>query len=760
MTYNVYLDKYGYAIGVKEVEAPDNYVFITGIDTNESNLKNGTLTAAAIFLDGTMKTISVDMGKSRFNPDLTATGADAVLNTWCTYSVNNSDVYTVTQITGDLATDGGKVGQYKSDPANNIDDTHIWLAGATTSGSPYYRVYGNDATVYLTASVNEINKAGTKNATIIDDVVSTTVGVDNVNIEPWNETKALAEAGDTDSSTASPATGNGWNSHGAYVLYNDDAYIIGAVVVGEDAGSASNFVYVHSGSLAEESYDKAEQEYTWLRDVISNGEKITLKEVNGDGVSLLEAMDANQWYQVRTNADGEVTRVTASKVSNEPDYDNSTVIGNWNLNSHTGITRYTYTLDTDCTDTYPAVPSTPNANARYGAAELVEKAEVKTILYHEEFGVIAGKPTVDKNRTLWEYNSRVGGVRIEKTTKVVLDQERNNDGGDVYYYDGHEGVVEALDQLNTYPVGNANAGKYNYDLSMVIEDGRVTSVVIKDRVPDGDAGTTTTRSGDTFVNTVANATKIYYIWDNSKMGAAPSENDMFDDIVAKLEEEGYTVGAAADPVTKSGSVYSFPLYNSRGVKVATRTWDASAGVLAGSVVTINSKAYLVDESNTTIQAIVRELGWVSGVDYFGDGVKMADGSFVAWATASGIDLNDNGDDNADAFSIGTTAATGYYAFAPTGNSWTPVVGTYPNAVQPGQSFTMNIEKNLAGNWDETNLATVITNGKFTTNAPTKTDLTPSDVKLVTKGTGTAKAVVSVKIEIASTITTGPAYVCP
>ena len=37
-------------------------------------------------------------------------------------------------------------------------------------------------------------------------------------------------------------------SHGTYVLFDDDAYVIGAVVVGEDAGSTSNFVYTISGT--------------------------------------------------------------------------------------------------------------------------------------------------------------------------------------------------------------------------------------------------------------------------------------------------------------------------------------------------------------------------------------------------------------------------------------------------------------------------------------------------------------------------------
>ena len=60
-TYNLFLDAYGYVIGVEEVEKSNNYLFITGIDLNGSNLKNQTADASAIFTDGTMKAIKVNM---------------------------------------------------------------------------------------------------------------------------------------------------------------------------------------------------------------------------------------------------------------------------------------------------------------------------------------------------------------------------------------------------------------------------------------------------------------------------------------------------------------------------------------------------------------------------------------------------------------------------------------------------------------------------------------------------------------------------
>ena len=67
-TYNVYLDQYGYMIGIEEVDGVDNYVFITGVDPNGSNLTTKSYDANAIFVDGTSKVIEV-----KNTDDVTAT---------------------------------------------------------------------------------------------------------------------------------------------------------------------------------------------------------------------------------------------------------------------------------------------------------------------------------------------------------------------------------------------------------------------------------------------------------------------------------------------------------------------------------------------------------------------------------------------------------------------------------------------------------------------------------------------------------------
>ena len=46
-----------------------NYVFITGYNLNESSISVGNATTAAIFLDGTMKEITVDVSATNKNID-------------------------------------------------------------------------------------------------------------------------------------------------------------------------------------------------------------------------------------------------------------------------------------------------------------------------------------------------------------------------------------------------------------------------------------------------------------------------------------------------------------------------------------------------------------------------------------------------------------------------------------------------------------------------------------------------------------------
>ncbi len=209
--YNIFLDAYDNLIGVQLVDEVKNYVFISALDLNDSNLVNGTANAKALFLDGTVDTIRVNMDKSDINPyDNTATpggyNKNSILNTWCTYTKNNSDVYTVKQVAdvsanGDTylpgGTNGGSLAQYHQTAGATefkIDKKHITLDGNNSHSGQFARVYGNEKTVYLTAELSNLTNQGGVWG-VIKDVDSVTTGVENANLLVWTDQDAADTAG-------------------------------------------------------------------------------------------------------------------------------------------------------------------------------------------------------------------------------------------------------------------------------------------------------------------------------------------------------------------------------------------------------------------------------------------------------------------------------------------------------------------------------------------------------------------------------------
>ena len=417
LTYNVYLDQYGYLIGIELVEEADNYVFITGVDSEYSNLSNKNVDAAAIFTDGTMKTIKVKTSKS------TGLKAGATVNKWFTYTVDKDDVYTVKEVAGAIDVDDGvKVAQYADEDYNTtIDKKHISLPGKSGSGE-FSKVYGNDATVYLTASIDKIKVDGGKTAVIIDDVDSVTTGVKNTNIEPMTVAEAKAEVNVT--------TAEGGVSSGVYTLYKSNGYIIATVVVGEDAAAAKNLVYVHSSGVEMESYDKTADEWTWTRKVVMNGEEVEIKEV-GDSLTYLDTMNRYGWYQVKFNAEDEVINVEEAEDA-------------------LGTNEYVDVI----TDLETAIN------------------EEDTVLYTQEF--TQDHPDM-KGSTLFVTTTDKTGFFVDENVKVTLIQWNKNKLTTSF----ETGVKELEDIVND--LNEKNDGSYKYQISAIIEDGAATSVVIYDQ---------------------------------------------------------------------------------------------------------------------------------------------------------------------------------------------------------------------------------------------------------------------------------------
>ena len=324
MTYNVYLDPYGYAIGVDLYEGSLNSVFITGYDRNGSHISVRTADAAAIFTDGTMDVIQVNVTNTNKNLDRNddgkvdtdykakyslwesyTTGGEAQVNRWFTYTENNG-VYTLKPVDADemLVTDYPTATNADS---KVINCSNVWVAddadntvtdgtNLTTGGR---RGYGNDDSVYITVEPGTVDYSAADAA--ITDVTGVYTGVQNVDIELSPDSKLNVP-------------------QYMYTLVDDDQYIIASVVLGEAQGSVENYAVILDAPTGER-IDRTDNTYYWTFDAIMGGEKVelTAKSKYQDVIiDLQTAAATDAVMELRFDADEYVTGaepVSADKIA-------------------------------------------------------------------------------------------------------------------------------------------------------------------------------------------------------------------------------------------------------------------------------------------------------------------------------------------------------------------------------------------------------------------------------------------------------------
>ena len=508
ITYNIYLDTHGNLLGVDKVTAADNYVFIAGVDSKASNLSAKNYDASAIFTDGTMKTITFKADKSKF---LSTTTIGALTNTWCTYTVDKDGVYTLTEVK--LAIDEAKnikvAQKHDASFSDDIDKKHIALEG----GSGYAGVYGNDNTVYLLAELKSIKTTAdaTEYTAIISGVQSVTTGVKNASLTGWNADEAKANTKVDGTAPAAAASG-------VYTLYKSNGYVIAAVVVGEDNEASKNLVYVSSSSVNYEAYDKTNDEWTWTREVIIDGEKAELTEV-GDSLTYLGNMLKGEWYQVKYNAKGEVIGVLDGDTTSE--YKNN--YKDWSLEDGKDY-------ETDITDLYDTI-----------------KDGKDSILYTESF---TDKTPTMKGSTLYVNKAVSQGFYVDEDAKVVFIQ--TNDGKETTEYEtGSDEVQSFIESLNK----NKN-GSYDYTISAILQNGAAKVVIIKDdadsTVNKGDVESSAIKSVD--LRTPATV-KVRYYGELPKIEATLNAIEK-----AILENDDVTI----IDKKKTGTEYAWTVQDSHG----------------------------------------------------------------------------------------------------------------------------------------------------------------------------------------------------
>ena len=343
-TYNIYLDPYGNFIGVDLFEGALNYVFITGFDRPTSNISISTANASAIFLDGTMDVIKVNVSATNKNikkvngwksgsyvstdvenngdyfiewnnKDLPGEEGSYRYNRWFTYSVNEAGTYTLkpaTRMNAHKYT-GGTQEIIRTSTVyldDNVMTTNNYPYGASyntavlgtgtsagpVGGQPFAskynrtsadRSYGNDDSVFITVDMDIVDTMNTAERAITE-VNGVYTGVQNVEIEIDHD--ANAEEAEI------------------YTVYNKDHYIIGAVTVGEGKGGNATVAYVLSGAKSER---KEGDTYYWEFDAVVEGVKQTLtaKSKYHDIFDVL-ADESNSWHE--DIADGAVNNTPST----------------------------------------------------------------------------------------------------------------------------------------------------------------------------------------------------------------------------------------------------------------------------------------------------------------------------------------------------------------------------------------------------------------------------------------------------------------
>lgn len=479
VTYNIILDDYGYLIGIERNEDPDQYLFLTGLDGSNSNIYAKRADANVIFMDGTMKTVKVDLDKSDFDEQTYSekTGYTknlSQLNTWCKYSVSSSDVYTLTEVKvattadpTDTKIDGEKVkvAQYWQDvetqPNNigstdeddrtkkSIDTKHVSLNGS------YYRdnddkevktlVYGNDATVYLNVSMKKMNvddnSYGGSKRWIIDDVETVTTGI--------KDTKISVEAFRYNSDY--PTNTYDVPDYEIYTLYDDKGYIKAVVTIGEDEGTSSNYVFVSSKDTKLEAY-ATDTDWTWSREVITKTGKTDITE-NGESRKFLGPNDMKRgdWYEVKYGADGHVR--DADSVEDK-------------INDGTTDDGFINSVE----DLEKAI------NSDKSTVVLADRANANGLTY--------------KNGTLYLTQKANRGIYINPDVKTVLitaDKKANAYDSIEDSYEGRDGLEKAMKDMN---VDSDDFNERTVEIHAIVEGSNgAVLVIINDLNRKTDAST-------------------------------------------------------------------------------------------------------------------------------------------------------------------------------------------------------------------------------------------------------------------------------
>ena len=281
-TYNLYLDNYDNVLGIKEVKASDQYVFVVGYQFGSSVLAKAIDKALLITTEGEMKTANVKLDGNvtevaKLKEALGITGDDASVNMWVKYTLDEDGTYVIKSVAANQ-------GRVKTDNYENNSKAGVSAVYATLGGDKNNAAaYGNAKSVYIAVKAD---KSVDTNGSIVD-VNGVYTGIKNTNILTQNTTGLSGFA-------------TGLNT---FYLYNSNGYVTYAVIVGEDDTNSDNTVYFTSGATGR-YYDAETKEYYVTYNAIQGGEQIVLKVLDGEATKVDPGI--GDLYKATFNKDGYV----------------------------------------------------------------------------------------------------------------------------------------------------------------------------------------------------------------------------------------------------------------------------------------------------------------------------------------------------------------------------------------------------------------------------------------------------------------------
>ena len=500
-SYNIYLDQYGYFLGVDLYEGTKNYVFITGFDRNTSNLAVKTATANAIFLDGTMDNIQVNVTATDDNiedayddynaansnvelfvpwstipyssdswTDLGKQGDEGInnLNQWYTYTVNDAGVYTLKPCVNMTWTQYGM-----TDPATDdetiirtdnlsIKDVHPKAVTGTTPLST--RVYGEDETVFITVDLDIVDTTGgIKKA--ITDVNGVYTGVQSVDLIVDTTDPQAYQLGQV------------------YTVSDSKGYVIGAVVIGEAQGNTGNYAYILSQAKSEE---KIGDTYYWTFEAVYEGEKQTLT-ARSSYEDTIDNIERGKVVELRFDADGYVVNVkNASKLYEDYNleidgydvYNMKDVTVGENVPEVVRLQGNTLYITDDRTDKGLGIAS----GAKAVVIQPENGKEVITNCSSVE-AAVNRLADPDDSTTIKEYNGKIVAVLDSRGAAawIVFDSETPLGGNN--YNDVNRGNVETI-YADGYKQHGVNLKGSSADATFSVNDYGMLSISMEYEAPE------------------------------------------------------------------------------------------------------------------------------------------------------------------------------------------------------------------------------------------------------------------------------------